>query len=193
MKENEMDKKFLPLLEKIEALLKKGDLVIAIDGGSASGKTTLAENLRNMFGASVFHIDDFFLPKSRRTRERMAEIGGNIDRERFLCEVLHPVCFKQDVLYIPYDCKEDKMKEPVRVPPKRLTIIEGAYSTHPVLAIYYDFTVFLDIDKDTQRERILKRNTEEEAKRFFEEWIPKEDAFFVKTKAKSKCDLIIEI
>ena len=64
---------------------------------------------------------------------------------------------------------------------------------HPDLAKYYDFSVFLDIGQEKQRERILKRNSPNFASRFFNEWIPYENRYFEKTDIKNRCDLIINI
>jgi pantothenate kinase len=58
---------------------------------------------------------------------------------------------------------------------------------------FYDFGIFLDIDKDLQRKRILKRNAPEFAKRFFEEWIPLEDKYFSATNIKERADLLFTI
>ena len=65
-------------------MLKKGKIKIAIEGGSASGKTTLSSMLQNIYDCSIIQMDDFFLPKEKRTSERLATPGGNIDYERFL-------------------------------------------------------------------------------------------------------------
>ena len=59
----------------------------------------------------------------------------------------------------------------------KVNIIEGAYSMHPTLAGYYDFSVFLDIEPKLQVLRIKKRNSPEMAERFFEEWIPLEQRY----------------
>ena len=56
--------------------------------------------------------------------------------------------------------------------------MEGVYSHHPELAKYYDYKMFFDVTKKTQEERILKRNSEKMAQRFFNEWIPLEDKYF---------------
>ena len=66
-------------------------VLVAIEGGSASGKTTLGELLQNVYGCPVFHMDDFFLRPEQRTEARFAQPGGNVDRERFLEEVLIPL------------------------------------------------------------------------------------------------------
>ena len=61
---------------------------------------------------------------------------------------------------------------------KRLNIIEGSYSMHPYFNNPYDLRVFMDIDEKKQVEHIRKRNGEEKLKRFVQEWIPKENAYF---------------
>ena len=73
-------------------------IVIAIDGRCASGKTTLAKALQTeglpekvatektflkKQNVGVIHMDDFFLPRELRTKERLSEAGGNVDYERF--------------------------------------------------------------------------------------------------------------
>ena len=82
---------FIPLFIAIDKLLKKGSVKIAIEGGSASGKSTLAQYMEDIYTCTVMHMDDFFLQPHQRTPERFAEIGGNVDRERFLNEVLIPL------------------------------------------------------------------------------------------------------
>ena len=181
----------LPLLSKIDALLKKGRVILAIEGGSASGKTTLAARLSEIYSACVFHMDDFFLPPAKRTRERLCEVGGNVDRERFEEEILAPLARNQRVRYKAFDCSVGDFGDYVEATPTRLVIVEGAYSMHRELSKYYDLSVFLSVDGKTQRERIMKRNTPALAKRFFEEWIPLENTYFEKTDVKNRCDLVI--
>ncbi len=184
---------FLPLFVALDKALEKGPVTLAIEGGSASGKSTLASLLESLYGATLFHMDDFFLQPHQRTAERYREVGGNIDRERFLAEVLLPLSRGETVSYRRFDCHERSLLAPVPITPKRLTVIEGAYSMHPLFRPYYSLSVFLHIDKDLQRERILLRNGEAMAKRFFSEWIPLEEIYFEKTAVKEACDLLISI
>lgn len=187
----EINEELFPLTKKIDALLKCGKAIIGIDGGSGSGKTTLASLLCEIYDATVFHMDDFFLTPSMRTNERLSEVGGNVDRERFENEVLIPLKQGTDVNYRRFDCKASILSTPVAIKPKNLVIIEGSYSLHPDLIKYYDFSVFLDIDTEKQGERIKKRNGEG-AKAFFEKWIPLENTYFEKTQIKDRCDMIIK-
>ncbi|MBE6635788.1 MAG: hypothetical protein E7617_06310 [Ruminococcaceae bacterium] len=167
-------------------------VTLAIEGGSASGKTTLAALLKSVYGCTVFHMDDFFLRPEQRTAERFAEPGGNVDRERFLSEVLLPLSEGRDITYRPFDCSRLMLAEPVRVSPARLVVVEGAYSMHPELSGYYDLSVFLDISEDLQRERIMRRNSPKHAERFFNEWIPLENKYFKAFDTKNKCDISID-
>lgn len=184
---------FLQLFTEIDKALELGSAVIAIEGGSASGKSTLAYSLQKVYGCNVIHMDDFFLRPEQRTPERFKEIGGNVDRERFADEILAPLRKNETIVYSPFDCSRQTLSDPITVPPKKLTVIEGAYSLHPAFGSYYTLSVFLDIEKEYQRDRILKRNSSAFAKRFFEEWIPLEDRYFSETDIKYRADLIISV
>jgi hypothetical protein len=184
---------FLPLFAEIDRLLSRGDATVAIEGGSASGKSTLADMLSRVYACNIFHMDDFFLRPDQRTNERLSEIGGNIDRERFLAEVLLPLSRGEEVKYRRFDCASGSLTDPITAPRASLSIIEGVYSMHPSLSPFYDLSVFLNIDSEYQKERILKRNSPSFARRFFDEWIPLENLYFSKMRVKEKCCLAFDI
>ena len=146
------------LFNEIEKRKNDSSTIIAIEGGSASGKTTLSEILKMKYNCAVFHMDDFFLRPEQRTKERLSEVGGNVDRERFEKEVLLPLSKNENVLYRRFDCSSKTILPTVEISKTRLCIVEGAYSMHPELQKYYSFSVFLDINPDIQKNRILKRN-----------------------------------
>lgn len=185
--------KFLPLFEEIDKRLSQGKLILAVEGGSASGKTTMGKMLEEIYGCTVFHTDDFFLRPEQRTPERYAEVGGNVDRERFLEEVLLPLSEGKKISYRRFDCSEMKLQTPIEIKPEKLTVIEGAYSMHPDFEKFYDFSVFLNISEDLQRKRILKRNSPDKSERFFNEWIPLEKTYFSVTDVKKRCGMCIDI
>ena len=158
-------------------LEEKNFVIVAIDGKCTSGKTTLASKLAESYDCNVFHMDDFFLRPEQRTPERFAEVGGNVDYERFHEEVLLPLKSGKAFSYRPFDCSTFTLSDHVIVTPKRLNIIEGTYSHHPYFGNPYDLKILLTIDEETQRRRILDR-PEFLHKRFFEEWIPMENRYF---------------
>ena len=159
--------RLIPILERMGR-------ITAIDGRAASGKTTLASDLAAVTGASVIHMDDFFLPMQLRTPERLAQPGGNIDYDRFICEVLPYL--GRDFSYRRFDCSRMALGEHRTVAAGRV-IVEGSYSLHPKFGNYADLRVFSDVEKDEQMRRIRRRNPEL-ADRFFAEWIPMEERYF---------------
>jgi len=178
--------RILPLLSAIDSITKNKKAIIAIEGGSASGKTTLAASLERIYCCPVFHMDDFFLQLHQRTPERYAEPGGNVDRERFKSEVLEPFRIGKDVSYVRFDCKEQVFQKPKQIAAGPLAIVEGVYSMHPELMPCYDLSVWIDISPDEQRRRLIKRNGPY-AQVFFDKWLPLEQAYFEKFKIKEKC------
>ena len=182
------------MCQRIEKLLtEKEQVIIVVEGSSASGKTTLAEMLEKRYEANVFHMDDFFLQPYQRTRERLEEAGGNVDRERFMTEVLTPLTNNCDIQYRRYDCKTKTILEAIEMKVKKLNIVEGSYGMHQEFGKYYDLAVFLDISGELQKERILKRNTPEMAERFLKEWIPMERKYQEAMEIREKCDFVINV
>ena len=171
----------------------RGRVCVAIDGRCASGKTTLAAALAASLGATVFHADDFFLRPEKRTLERLAEPGGNMDRERLEAEILIPLAENREVTYRPFDCSEMKLAEPRTVEPSPIRIIEGSYTHHPELVKYYDFRVFLDTPPTLQWERILKREGKNRAEAFRGRWIPLEEKYLAALSVKERADLVITL
>lgn len=155
-------------------------ILVAVDGKSGSGKSTAGELIRELYGCNLFHMDDFFLRPEQRTKERFEEAGGNVDYERFYSEVLLHVKAGEDFSYRRYDCCSQQLQAPVHVKAARLNLIEGVYSQHPYFGGIYDLRYFFTISEQEQKERILKRNGPLMLKRFLEEWIPLENAYFVK-------------
>lgn len=167
----------------------QGPFLAAIDGRCAAGKSTLARELAHRSGCAVIPMGHFFLRPEQRTPERFAEPGGNVDRERFLAEVLLPLRAGKPFSYRPFDCHTLSLAAPVPVAPAALYLIEGSYSCHPALREHYDLTVFLDISPDEQLRRLRVRNGAEGAQRFAERWIPLEERYFQELDVRGHCEL----
>ena len=111
-----MEQRLEYVKQQIDHLLAQKDFVtVAIDGQCTSGKTTLAAQLAAIYDCNVFHMDDFFLRPEQRTAARFAEVGGNVDYERFYREVLLPLQERQPFSYRPFDCGTFALGDPVCV------------------------------------------------------------------------------
>lgn len=177
------------ILQALRAMEKR-PLLVAIDGCCAAGKTTLAARLREKTGCSVIHMDQFFLRPEQRTGERLAQPGGNVDRERFWEEVMEPLRRGEPFSYRAFDCGKMALGEEIFVRPGDLTVIEGSYSCHPALWNYYDLRVFLRISPEEQLFRIRRRNGDAGLEMFRRRWIPLEEQYFAAFQTAERCDLV---
>ncbi len=172
----------LPALARVEAqLAAHGRAVLVLDGDCASGKTTLASLLSQLYNCNVIHMDDFFLPFPMRSPARMAEAGGNIHYERFAEQVLGGLSSGGPFPYDAFNCHTGEQRT-VAVVPAPVTIIEGSYSLHPRFQAAYNsleaVRVLMRVDDAEQRRRILARNGQAMLTRFVNEWIPLEKRYF---------------
>lgn len=180
------------VLSEISWLLdQRQKLVISVDGRCGSGKSSLAAVIEEVFSCNVFHMDDFYLPFSQRQDDWMSIPAGNMDLERFREEVLEPVKTGQNVLYRPFDCQAGGLAESFAVPYSTLTVIEGSYSQHPMLADQYDLKIFLTCNPDVQRMRLTAREGEG-VHSFFSRWMPMEERYFKAFSIEEKSDMILD-
>ena len=184
---------YLPVFQAIQKLRESGQpIIIAIDGRCGSGKTVLAQRLSEVFKCNVFHMDDFFLPASLHTKERLLQPGGNVDYERFKKEVLMPLTEGKDVCYQPFDCMTGKFKPHIFKSFNSISIVEGSYSLHPDIINHYDFKVFLTCSTKTQKQRISHREGSKMLNQFLKKWIPLEEKYFETCDINTMCDLKLD-
>ena len=180
---------------RIAALLhQRPRVLVALDGMSASGKTTLAAALARRFPASaVVHMDDFTIPFEDRFPGYFDAQLSNADVARFDREVLSPLLDGRQACYRPYVCHpEPGFLAPVTLAADtRLLIVEGAYCLHPRLSDRYDLRVLCTVSPETQRARILARNGSAQLERFLRLWIPMENRHIAAHGLAARCDLTL--
>lgn len=179
------------VLKMIVNRIDKFPFLIAIDGRCCAGKTTLANELSVSSGYPVIHMDHFFLRPEQINEKRLSIPGENIDHERFLAEVMFPIKEGKIINYRPYNCHKKMFLDNIMIPISKVYIIEGSYALNTHLLQYYDLKIFIDISKDEQKRRLIRRNGLDGSKIFLEKWIPLEEKYFSYFQIKENCDLRI--
>ncbi|MEG0780753.1 MAG: hypothetical protein RR426_09125 [Oscillospiraceae bacterium] len=186
---------YLPLLPALQRLYRlmagQERVLLAIDGGCGTGKSTAARQLAEIGEGQVISMDDFFLPPDLRTEARRREPGGNVHYERFSKEVLEPYGRGEPLSYRVFDCGTMDYVARRELTPGRLTIVEGSYSCHPYFGSVYDCRLFLEADREIRCQRIAARNGDAALLRFQALWMPLEDAYFAACHVRERADLVV--
>ena len=163
--------------------------IISLEGRCASGKSTITSKLKHKY--TIIPIDDFFLPINLKTKERLNEIGGNINYElvkKMLVELKQALKRNLGVFsYSAFDCSKQEYytKEIIL---KDKVILEGVYSASIYFRELIDKIAYLFVDKETQLKRINNRSLKE---KFINEWIPLEEKYFKHILIEEIADIII--
>ena len=192
-----MYKKEIDLIkQKLTPLLsnkgkEKEKIIVAIDGMTGSGKSSLAQELSQEYNAPIFHADDFFLLPELRTEQRLNEPGGNIHYERMKEEVIDPLIkgkLNDIIIYKPFNCKIQNFDKEKNNKINKVNIVEGSYCLNPYFGKYYDLSIFLKINQKEQIERLTKR-APKMIDNFINKWIPLEKKYHDAFNLYENCDI----
>lgn len=144
------------------------NLIVAITGGTGSGKTTLAEDLLEAFGddAVLLAQDNYYRDLSHLSLEERAKTNfDHPDSLDFPLLKKHLLLLKEGkcVSKPLYDfCTHSRCKETVSVEPKRIILVEGIL----LLAVQEirdiaDVKIYVDTEPDVRFLRRLERDIRE--------------------------------
>ena len=179
----------LRVLEKMAEY--KNGCVVAIDGRSNSGKSSLAEDLMKITGAGLIHMDDFLMPGGKMTVEKLGLPGGNIAYDLFKEEVLSSLRSGKAFSHRYFNNHKIDFKKKKRVKASPYRVVEGSFSQHSYFGSYMDIRVFMTVDKAEQRMRVVARDGEAMAPNYFRLWIPMEEEYFRFFELDKKADVLI--
>lgn len=185
------------IVEKINSLLRaKTPLLIALDGRSGVGKSTIAKTLAEKVGGVVIDGDDFYAGGTKkewdaRTPEEEANLC--IDWKRLRKDALEPLLAKQSASWHPFDWEAGKglSESVVTRSPAPVIVLEGAYSARPELADLIDLTVLVEADEDKRKERLIGREGDSYMKDWHQRWDEAEEYYFTKIRPRSSFDFVI--
>ena len=125
-----------------------------------------------------------------RTKERFREPGGNIHYERFEEEIAMPIRAGKPFSYRIFDCSRMDFNGEKHIGMVPLLLVEGVYCLHPRYRDIYDLRLFLKTDTKTQDTR-LKARGEWLYRRFQEDWLPMEQAYYNAFHPEKICHAIL--
>ncbi len=186
------------IISVIDLILKRmtGSVtLIAVDGHSAAGKTSLARELETSFSdVSTVHMDDFYHVMDNQERERLDAAGGYelyYDWQRLEREVLQPLSQNQTSHYYKYDWATNELsKESVTLQPFGVVIVEGCYSARPELRNYYHARILVETSAEKRLERQCKRANASQA--WLEKWDAAERYYLEHLNAGAFADLTVQ-
>jgi uridine kinase len=145
-----------------EAAQRKGlPLIVAVDGRSGVGKSTLARTLAERVEACVIEGDDFYAGGIElRADSAVARAAACIDwtRQRSVLQGLaagREACWRA----FDWDAFDGRLRdEPTWIGPRPIVILEGVYAARPELADLLDLRVALLAPDDVRLARLAARD-----------------------------------
>jgi uridine kinase len=155
--------------------------VIAIDGRSGAGKTSLAARLRGTLGAPVVTLEDLY--------------GGWDGLERgvdlLVSDVLAPLRAGRPALVPRYDWVTGQWARPWQLTPPETLIVEGVGAGARRAAAYASMLIWVAATASARKKRALDRDGETFAP-YWDQWAAQEDAMLARERTQDRADLVID-
>jgi uridine kinase len=171
-------------------------VLVALDGRSGTGKSTLARQVGARTGALVIDGDDFYRGGDDATWDAMGpaeKVDLVIDwrRQRALLEGLRR---REQGSWQPYDWDADDgtLAGVTTAGPAAVVILDGAYSARPELADLFGLRVLLQLDRGARRERLLRREGARDRAEWEARWGEAEDLYFDELMPPHSFDLVLD-
>ena len=140
--------------------------VIGICGGSGSGKTTLLRKISAELGSSnvsVFTMDNYYFKINKQLKDPKGIVNFDLPtalNEKQLVQDLQRLVNGEEIKVQEYFFNSPPDKNvTLTIEPKKVLIVEGLFLFHyPGVQERIDFSVFVDVNMDTQLKRRVHRD-----------------------------------
>lgn len=178
-------------------------VVVAVDGRSGSGKSTVAAMIRGSVPSRVVPVDDFFafeIPDSEwdaRTPEERARDA--LDWRRLRDEALVPLREGRVARWKTYDFEGGRLADGAYAEasgertcdPAPVIILDGAYSARAELAELVEFTVLVEAPPSVRRRRLQAREDPDQLEEWHARWDAAEELYFGRIRPPGSFDVVV--
>jgi uridine kinase len=157
-----------------------GSRVVAVDGRSGAGKTSLAAALRDELRAPVVSLEDLY--------------GGWDGLEHgidlLVSAVLEPLAAGRAARVPRYDWIAREWAEPTMIGPSPILIVEGVGAGARRAAAFESVLVWLEVPAAARKQRALDRDGAAFAP-YWDRWAAQEDAMIDRDRTPERADIVI--
>ncbi len=171
--------------------------VVALDGMSGTGKTTIAKEVANRLDAVNVLCDDFFTGGrnsvwAKKSAQEM--IDNAIDWRRIRREVVEPLKAGRAASWHPFNWKafERLDSKTITAQPKHVVILDGAFAARKELSDIVDYTILITVPHEKRVTRVIAREGEDYSKDWHDTWQASMEYYFTVMRPPESFDLIVE-
>lgn len=190
-------------IERVRSRLDR-PVIVALDGGSGAGKSTISNRLRKMGDVAVITLDDFYqttIPESewptKTAKERLESV---FEWKRVRLEALLPLRAGNVGRWQAFDFTKGlgtdgryRLQETyTEVPPSPIVVLEGNFSASPPVRDLIDLAVLIDVPVEERHRRIREREDEEFLDNWHTVWDEVEAYYYNEVNPPDSYDLVVK-
>ncbi|WP_125614699.1 chorismate-binding protein [Specibacter cremeus] len=160
-------------------------VIIAVDGRSGAGKTTLALELaallRRHRSVTLFHLEDIY--------PGWNGLAAGVDR--YVAAVLTPLAEGRDAHWSGWDWAHHYDGASRTSAVADVVLVEGVGAAHASALPFLDAVIWVDAPDEARKHRALDRDGETYAP-FWDMWAAQEDALFAGADMRARADIVVD-
>ena len=160
-------------------------VIIAVDGRSGAGKTTIAVELATMLrrhrSVSLFHLEDIY--------PGWDGLAGGV--ERYIETVLQPLGAGTPATWTAWDWESRHDGDSRTTEPAPVVLVEGVGSSHGRAADFLDAVIWVDAPSQARKKRALDRDGDTYAP-FWDLWAEQEERLLDGSGVPAGADIVVD-